>query len=73
MSPGSSGDKPGFLQVIDKYGEDLGEMPLGALNQTDFEWTESGAKTLYGEWDFKGRTCYYWDPTGSYKIYTKGK
>ena len=53
MPPGSSGDKPGFVKVIDKTGHDYGELPLDMLNTAEFRWIKYGAKIFNGEWNFK--------------------
>jgi hypothetical protein len=73
MPPGSSGDKPGFVKVIDKTGHDYGELPLDMLNTAEFRWIKYGAKIFNGEWNFKEGTCYYWNSAGEHQIYVKNR
>lgn len=73
MPPGSSGDKSGFVKVIDKAGHDYGELPLEMLNTAEFRWVKYGAKIINGEWNFKEGTCYYWNSTGDRQIYVKNR
>lgn len=75
MSPGSSSDKAGFIEIFDNESNSLGKMPIPMLQLASIHWHENGAgasvKTR-GEWDFNERTCFYWDKSQSYKIECKG-
>lgn len=70
MPPGSSSDKPCFVRIVDRQGNDYGEIPVPMLQMADVEWTDGGAAIkLIGEWDFKNRSCYYWSEDGNHKVY----
>ncbi|GAA3588278.1 hypothetical protein [Marinobacter xestospongiae] len=69
MSPGSSGDKAGFVKIINNNGDNLGEMPVEMLQLSRVMWSKNGARIpMIGEWNFKKGTCYYWSKDGSTKI-----
>ena len=62
MMPGSSGDKPGFVEVFDVSEGSLGKMPVPMLSSVRFEWTDRGASVwMVGDWDFDAGTCRYWN------------
>ena len=73
MMPGSSGDKSGFVKIIDNSGNDYGELPLEMLNAAEFRWTEYGAEIYNGKWNFKKGTCYHWDSSGEHKVFIKDR
>jgi hypothetical protein len=78
MAPGSSSDKPGFVEIFkkDPSGKrtSLGRIPVPMLQLSGVKWFSSGAVVeLVGEWDFEKRTCYYWSEDGNRKIYVVGK
>jgi hypothetical protein len=74
MSPGSSSDKPGFVEIFNKNGESMGRVPVPSLQLGGVLWKPDGADVqMIGEWNFKNGSCYYWDESGSKKIFVKGK
>lgn len=73
MMPGSSSDKPGFIKIVDQHNNDLGEIPLPMLQLADLKWTQEGAEVkLIGEWNFTKGYAFYWDETGSERIFVRG-
>lgn len=71
MPPGSSGDKPGYIEIFDQNEKSMGGMPLSMLQLAQIQWHEHGASIkLVGAWDFKRGTCYYWNKSGEHKIYS---
>lgn len=78
MAPGSSSDKPGFVEIFKQDSSEkrisLGRIPVPMLQMSGVKWTPHGAVVeLVGEWDFGKRTCYYWSEGGNKKIYVVGK
>ena len=78
MAPGSSSDKPGFVEIFKQESNQkrvsLGRIPVPMLQMAGVEWMSQGAVVaLVGEWDFEKRTCYYWSEDGNQKIYVMGK
>jgi hypothetical protein len=72
MSPGSSGDKPGFVEIFDRDGESMGRIPVPMLQLSNVQWTPTGAEVLMiGSWDFAKGECYYWTDMGNKKIYVR--
>ncbi len=72
MTPGSSSDKAGFVEIFDNDSNSMGEMPIAMLQLANIGWHKNGASLkLKGEWDFKKRTCFYWDESGNHKISCK--
>ncbi len=71
MSPGSSGDKPCFVKIIDNKGNNYGEIPVAMLQLVDINWIKNGAYIKFaGNWNFKDKTCYYWSKEDD-KIFVK--
>ena len=62
-SPGSSSDKPGYVEILDKTsGKSMGEIPVEMISLAEIKWVKNGAGIkLVGGWDFKKETCFYWD------------
>ena len=74
MSPGSSSDKPGFVEIFNKSGDSMGQIPVPSLQLGGVFWKPNGADVqMIGEWNFKNGSCYYWDESDSKKIFVKGK
>jgi hypothetical protein len=72
MAPGSSSDKPGYVEIFNKNGDSLGEIPVPMLQLAGVDWKPNGADVeMIGEWDFSKGDCYYWDESGNKKIYVK--
>ena len=75
MFPGSSGDKPGYVEIFDKKGDSLGRVPVEMLQMVqigEIEWSSEGIEIpLVGYWDFKQGTCYYWDKATNRKVFVK--
>ena len=64
MPIGSSGDKPGFVEIFDQDGESMGRIPVPMLQLANVEWTPTGAEVMMiGSWDFGKGECYYWSET----------
>ncbi len=64
MPIGSSGDKPGFVEIFDRDGESMGRIPVPMLQLANVEWTPTGAEVMMiGSWDFGKGECYYWSET----------
>lgn len=64
MPMGSSGDKPGFVEIFDQNGESMGRIPVPMLQLSNVEWTPTGAQVMMiGGWDFAKGECYYWSET----------
>ncbi len=64
MPIGSSGDKPGFVEIFDRDGESMGRIPVPMLQLANVEWTPTGAEVMMiGSWDFAKGECYYWSET----------
>jgi hypothetical protein len=73
MAPGSSSDKPGYVEIFTKSGDSMGEIPVPMLQLAGVYWKPNGADVeMIGEWDFLKGDCYYWDESGNKKIYVKG-
>ena len=73
MAPGSSSDKPCFVEIFDDRQGSLGEIPVDMIQIAGVDWTEGGAEIpSAGEWNFKKGYCYYWDEDGNKRIFTKG-
>jgi hypothetical protein len=73
MSPGSSSDKPAFVEIFTKDGDSLGRIPVPMLQMSGVKWAAPGALVeLVGEWDFAKGTCFYWSENGNKKIYVAG-
>ncbi|WP_415906652.1 hypothetical protein ACMXYX_06695 [Neptuniibacter sp. QD72_48] len=71
--PGSSSDKPGFIKIVDQHKNNLGEIPLPMLQLADLKWTQEGAEMkLIGEWNFEQGYAFYWNESGSERIFVKG-
>jgi len=71
--PGSSSDKPVFVEIFRKGGASLGRIPVPMLQMSAVRWERDSARVeLVGEWDFVKDSCFYWDETGNYKIYVRG-
>jgi len=74
MAPGSSSDKPGFVEIFKKGAGSLGRIPVPMLQMSGVKWESPGASVaMVGEWDFVQGTCYYWGDGGNRKIYVTGK
>ncbi len=72
MTPGSSSDKSGYVEIFDNYSNSMGEIPIVMLQLAHVSWHKNGASIkLKGEWDFKKGTCYYWDESGNHKVFCK--
>ena len=72
MMPGSSGDKAGFVKIVDVAGKSYGEIPVPMLQMAEIEWHASGAEIfLIGEWDFAKKTCYYWSEDQEHQIFVR--
>ena len=72
MSPGSSSDKAGYVEIFDHNSKSMGEIPIAMLQLAHVTWHKNGASIkLKGEWDFKKGACYYWDESGNHKISCK--
>ncbi len=64
MPPGSSGDKPGHVEIFDRGGRSMGRIPVPTLQMSNVEWTPTGAEvSMIGSWDFAKDECYYWSET----------
>ncbi len=64
MPMGSSGDKPGFVEIFDQDGDSMGRIPVPMLQLANVEWTPTGARVMMiGSWDFAKDECYYWNET----------
>jgi hypothetical protein len=73
MAPGSSSDKPGYVEIFNKNGDSMGEIPVPMLKLAGVYWKQNGADVeMIGEWDFAKANCYYWDESGNKKIYVRG-
>lgn len=73
MPLGSSGDKPGFVEIFNKSGDSMGQIPIPMFQLGAVNWTATGANVqMIGEWDFVNGSCYYWDETDTKKIFVKG-
>jgi hypothetical protein len=73
MAPGSSSDKPGYVDIVNKNGDSMGEIPVPMLQLAGVYWKPNGADVeMIGEWNFLKGDCYYWDASGNKKIYVKG-
>jgi hypothetical protein len=73
MAPGSSSDKPGYVEIFTKNGESMGEIPVPMLQLAGVYWKQNGADVeMIGEWDFINGDCYYWDESGNKKMYVRG-
>jgi hypothetical protein len=58
MAPGSSGDKPCFVEIFDVSNQgarrSMGRLPVPMLQLAALEWTTDGAEIpLIGAWDFE--------------------
>jgi hypothetical protein len=74
MMPGSGSDKPGYVEIVNKDGDSMGEIPVPMLQDAGVIWVPNGAQLkVIGEWDFANGTCFYWDETGNKRIYVKGE
>ena len=72
MSPGSSSDKPGYVEIFDQHSNSMGEIQISMLQLASVSWHKNGASIKsQGEWDFKKGTCYYWVETEGHKILCK--
>ncbi len=70
MSPGSSGDKPCYVKIVDAKGRNCGEIPVPMFQIAGVEWQESGASVpSVGEWNFAAKSCFYWSEDQSTKIF----
>lgn len=60
--PGQSGDKSGYIRIVDTDGTDYGKIPVPMVSMLyDIRWEAQGAYLVAtGEWDFAGRTYWYW-------------
>lgn len=71
--PGSSSDKPVFVEIFKKGGASLGRIPVPMLQMSAVRWERDGASVdLVGEWDFVKDSCFYWDESQNHKIYVRG-
>lgn len=72
--PGQSGDKPGFIKILNTRGKNFGEIPVSMIQNVfenrDIKWTNTGAymTSEHGEWNFKNKTCFYWNESQEYQI-----
>ena len=72
MTPGSSSDKAGFVEIFDSNSKSMGEVPVPMLQLAHVNWHSNGASVQhYGEWDFKKGSCYHWNEEGTHKIFVK--
>lgn len=72
MSPGSSSDKAGFVEIFDSNSHSMGEVPVPMLQLANINWHPDGASVdHYGEWDFKKGICYHWNEKGTHKVIIK--
>jgi hypothetical protein len=72
-APGSSSDKPGFVEIFNQQGQSMGRIPLPVLQMVQIDWEPSGASIpAVAEWNFLDGSCYYWDQLQSRKIFVKG-
>lgn len=61
--PGQSGDKPGFIKIEDRNGNNCGKIGVPMIGMSrDLEWTDGGANLdLVCEWNFAKRECRFWN------------
>lgn len=72
MPPGSSSDKPCFVEILGSDGTSQGEIPIPMCQMANVQWSTNGASVpMIGEWDFERRTCFYWSHDGNTRIYVK--
>lgn len=72
VTPGSSGDKPGFVEIFANDGRSMGRIPVAMVNSVDFTWLPEGAAVkVQGEWNFRQGTCFYWSDNGA-QLFVKG-
>jgi hypothetical protein len=69
MMPGSSSDKPCFVEIFDRNGESMGRIPVPMLQLVDMEWAPNGAEVkMIGGWDFDKGEYWYWSEDQTEKI-----
>ena len=72
MMPGSSSDKPCFVEIVDSTGTSMGKIPVPMLQMAIITWGKNKASIkMVGEWDFMKNSCYYWEEYGNQKIIIK--
>lgn len=68
--PGGSGDKEGFIRIVDHAGSNYGKIHVPMVSMSrDLEWTADGAYLkLVGEWGFSKREYRYWNDAQTEEI-----
>jgi len=68
--PGQSGDKAGFIRIVDKDGKNYGKIgvPMVWMSR-DLKWTNGGADLpVVCEWDFAKREYRFWNESQTVEI-----